>query len=287
MKRLTCLCLLACLLITLLPAEPAAAQLPVTDVAVLAQAVVDHVKRLFEIAQKVVMIANQVQELDYWFHAMLKMGQIPYRRGVLDFLVLQGDLLREYDDLRGQYQALSHSLQEVWREFDITFPGWRAVSDMAAGAALRVQSEAGNYTFNTPREYERYQAARALQSVRQTLIAAAEDQANVRESQGHLGTLKEAMPSVEGHQQALEMQTSFAAIGAEQLVALRQSQLALTMIIGNLGAHRLNAQMELGASQEVLSRDLEHALVQEFGALVPVHTGANGMPPLPLWANPW
>ena len=285
-RRLVCLGLLACLLAAQLPGpKPASAQIPVTDVAALVQAVIDYVKRLFEIAQRVVMIANQIQELDYWFRAMLKMSQIPYRSQVLEFLELQGELLLEFDALKGQYQAISQSLQDVTSEFDLTFPGWRAVTDMT-GSVLQIHSEAGNYSFDAPVEYARYQSARTLQAVRQTLISMSDHQVNLLESQGHLAELKARMPAVEGHQQALEMQTSFAALAAEQLVALRQSQQALALSVSTLGAHRLNAEMELVASEQALARDLEFALRQEFGVLVPPHTGSGGFPPLPYWANP-
>ena len=206
---------------------------------------------------------------------------------ILEFLQLQGELLKEFDELRGQYQALSHSLQDVTEEFDITFPGWQAVSDMAAGVSLEIQSEAGNYSFDSPLEFARYQSARTLQAVRQTLAAMAEDQANLIASQEHLEELKSQMPGVKGAQQALEMQTSFAALSAEQLVALRQSQEALVATVGALGAHRLNADMELQASQNLLAFKLRDALLQEFGVLVPEHTGNQGVPPWPDWVIPF
>ncbi len=124
-RRLITIGLLASLFLTLSPATPtAAAGIPVFDAANYTQALIDHLKRLFEIAQRAVMIANQIQELDYWFHALLKMEQIPYREEILEFLEHQGELLKQFDALRGQYQALSHSLEDVNHEFDITFPGW-------------------------------------------------------------------------------------------------------------------------------------------------------------------
>lgn len=290
LRRLLCLGLPACLLLTLAgaaAAPEASAALPVFDAANFRQAVIDHLKRLFEVAQRAVMIANQIQELDYWFYTLLSLEQIPYREGVLEFLQLQGELLREFEELKGQYQALSHALEDVTEEFDITFPGWRAISDMTAGASLRIRSEAGNYDFDSPLEYARYQSARTLQAVRQTLQAMAEDQAGLLRSQEHLEELKTQAQAVEGHQQALEIQTSFAALSAEQLVALRQSQEALTVTLGALGAHRLNADMEARASQSALARDLEHALLLQFGLLVPEHTGEQGVPPFPSWVVPF
>ena len=281
--------LLPCLLLMLLAAFPApvAAQFAVFDAANYARAVIDHIKRLFEIAQKAIMIANQIQELDYWFHAMLKMEQIPYREHILEFLHLQGELLAEFDFLKDQYQALSHSLQDVTHEFDITFPGWRAVSEMTAGVSLEIQSQAGDYEFDSPLEYARYQSARTLQAVRQTLAAMAQDQANLIASQEHLEELKIQIRQVEGHQQALEMQTSIAALSAEQLVALRQGQQALTLTVSALGAHRLNSDMELRASQDALAHQLHDALLAQFGVLVPEHTGNHGVSPFPSWVIPF
>ncbi len=286
-RRIVSFGLLALLFMTLSAAPAPSSGIPVFDAANFSQALIDYIKRLFEIAQRVVMIANQIQELDYWFHAMLKMQEIPYREEILEFLQLQGELLTEFDTLKGQYQALSHSLQDVTHEFDITFPGWKAVSDMAAGASLQIQSEAGDYDFDSPLEYARYQSARTLQAVRQTLVAMAEDQASLIESQAHLEELKRKVPQVEGHQQALEMQTSFAALGTEQLVALRQSQQALALTVSTLGAHRLNSDMELRASQNALALELRNALRREFGVLVPEHTGNQGVSPFPTWIVPF
>ncbi len=287
-QRLVCLTVAACLLLTLLPAAPAPSSgVPVYDGANYAQALIDHLMRLFEIAQRVIEIANQLKELEFWFYAMLKLDEVPYREEILAFLEVQGELLKEFDDLKGQYQALSHSLEDTAHEFDITFPGWRAVSEMAAGASLQIQSEAGEYEFDSPLEYARYQSSRSLQAVRQTLAAMAHDQASLIASQEHLEELKEKLRGVEGHQQALEMQTSFAALSAEQLVALRQSQQTLALTVSNLGAHRLNAEMQHAASQNLLADQLREALLGQFGVLVPEHTGENGVSPYPTWVIPF
>ena len=283
-RRLQALALASALALATVPA-PRAFTIPVFDAANYAQAVADHIKRLFEIAQRAIMIAHQVQELDYWLTALLKMDELPYRIEILEFLELQAELLKEFDSLRGQYQALSHSLEDTAREFDITFPGWRAFSDLAAGAAITVRSEAGTYRFSSPSEYARYQSGRTLQSVRQTLALMAEDQADLIASQHHLQELKEVARGVEGHQQVLEVQTSFQALSAEQLIALRQSQEALAATAGTLGAHRLNRDMQLAASQAEAADRLHDALVEEFGALVPEHTGESGIDPYPWWVG--
>lgn len=278
-------CALALLIaVSAVPAPPARA-IPVFDAANYAQAVADHIKRIFEIAQRAIMIANQIQELDFWLVTLLKMEELPYRIEILEFLELQAELLNEFDDLRGQYQAISHSLRNVTREFDLTFPGWRAFSDLAAGAVLTVRTEAGPYHFGSPTEYARYQSGRTLQAVRQSLAVMAEDQKNLIQSQLHLQELKEVASQVEGHQQTLELQTSFAALSAEQLIALRQTQEALAMTVGALGAHRLNSHMQLAASQGAAADVLHDQLVEEFGDLVPEHTGENGIDPYPWWVG--
>ncbi|MCP3960781.1 MAG: hypothetical protein GY719_23295 [bacterium] len=285
-RRLLSLSLVAFLGLSFVGPPPmSAAAIPVFDYSNLIQSILDYLKRLFEIAQRAIMIANQIQELDYWFYTVLKLEEIPYREEVLEFLEVQAELLKQFDSLQGQYQALSHSLENVTYEFDITFPGWRAFSEMAAGASLQVQSEAGTYHFGAPLEYARYQSARTLQAVRQSLAAMAEDQADLLASQMHLQQLKEQVPLAEGQQQTLELQTSLAALSAEQLVALRQSQEALAMTAGTLGAHRLNSDMQLLASQSRAAEELAEALLGEFGELVPEHTGESGIDPFPWWVQ--
>ncbi len=287
-RHFLCLSLLACLLLTLvgtLPA-PVASAIPVFDAANFAQSVADHIKRLFEIAQRAIIIANQILELDYWFAAMLKLEVIPYREEILELLENQRALLLHFDRAKGQYQAISHSLLEIGHEFDITFPGWRAFTDITTDT-LRIESQGGNYNFTSPLEYARYQSARTLQATRQTLQSMAYDQASLIESQSHLEQLKDIVPLVEGHQQALEVQTSFAALSAEQLVALRQSQQTLALTVAALGAHQLSTDMQQRATRLGSARQLRSTLVYEFGTLVPEHTGNNGIEPYPTWVNPY
>ena len=260
--------------------------IPVIDVANLAQAVISFIKRLFEIAQRVVQIYNQVQMLEYWLYHTLKMEEIPYRVEILEFLELQGELMGEFDALQGQYQAISHSLEEATAEFDVTFPGWRAMSEMAEGVSIRIQSEAGEYELENPAEYYRYQSARVLQGMRQSLASMHEHQANLRESQLHLQELKAIAGQVEGHEQILELQTSFTALSAEQLIALRES-LAATDGAANMAAsHRLNREMQTLAEQGAAVEELRRALVAQFGTLVPEHTGSQGVSPFPAWVIP-
>ena len=92
-RRLQALALASALALATVPA-PRAFTIPVFDAANYAQAVADHIKRLFEIAQRAIMIAHQVQELDYWLTALLKMDELPYRIEILEFLELQAELLK-------------------------------------------------------------------------------------------------------------------------------------------------------------------------------------------------
>lgn len=112
-RRLLTTGLLTCLLLTLSPLLPApdSSAIAVFDAANYAQALIDYIKRLFEIAQRVVMIYNQIQELEYWFRAMLNLDLIPYREEVLELLELQRELLKQFDHLKGQYQAISSTLR--------------------------------------------------------------------------------------------------------------------------------------------------------------------------------
>ncbi len=287
-KSLIAAVVLLSLLGTLMPASSPvrAAGIPVIDAANLAQAVIDFIKRLFEIAQRVVQIYNQVQMLDYWLYHTLKMEEIPYRVEILEFLELQGELMREFDALQGQYQAISHNLEEATAEFDITFPGWRAMSELAEGVSIRIQSEGGEYELESPAEYYRYQSARVLQGMRQSMASMGDHQTNLRESQLHLQELKEIAGQVEGHEQIMELQTSFTALSAEQLIALRES-LAATDGAANMAAsHQLNREMQTLAEQEAAVEELRRVLIAEFGVLAPEHTGSQGVAPFPAWVIP-
>ncbi len=290
MKRIAALALVAALVLSISVATPERAEaIPVFDAAAFVQAVIDHAKRLFEIVQRGIQIANQVLELEYWFNKALRLESIPYREELLEFLELQAELLRQFDEVKGQYQGLSHSLEDVTREFDLTFPGWRALSDLAAetaGEIIRIESEGGSYTFETPAEVERYQAARSLQSVRQALALAGSHQSNIFESQAHMRGLKEAAAVVVGEQQILELQTSFQAVAAEQLIALREAVAALGGATATLGARELSAEMQQLAEQQASAEHLAELLRERYGAAVPEHTGEAGVSPFPSWVLP-
>ncbi len=260
-----------------------AAGIPVIDVANLAQKILGYIKQLFAIAQRAVQIANQVTSIEFWVYNSLNWLDPKYRESVLAFLEDQALLLYEFDQTVGQYQALSTSLEAIGDEFDVTFPGWRAVSELAAGQVLRIRTEAGDYSFSAPEEFARYRVGRSHQLMRQSLGVMRLHHREVTEAQEHLEGLKLASLDIEGQQQMLHLLTSYGAVTAEQIVGLRASSEVTNQMLSNMSALFLDQDMQAGASMARASEALGERVTTQFGDLVPAHSGVGGLSPYPAW----
>lgn len=262
---------------------------PVIDAANLAQSILDHLKRLFEILQRATQIVQGIKNLENWLLALSDLEEIPYRGSIIPFLQGLGELLTEFERVRGQYQALSYALVRARDEFDLTFPGAQSLTRLGDGRSYRIQTEAGVYTFLTPIEYHRYQDGRTLQLMRQALKATSRHRTDLAQAESHLtdkldGLTRLAHDTV-GTQQILEMSTAFTALNAQQLIALRNQILILTNIELATASRELNRQMEGIATVEDLQDALSKELRQTYGALLPQPTAGPLASPFPFWVE--
>lgn len=260
----------ACLLVIamcLVPAEPVPAQFVVFDPANLAAKVTDYLERLYEITQRAVQISNELQMLEYWYYESLKLTDIPFQVEQLVFLEEMGNLLRAFDALEGQYQGLSYVLEQEYLgdEFDVTFPGWQAASELPRS----IVTEGGDYSFETPLEYQRYRLSRQRQSVMQSLKAMGRHQESVYAAQEKVADLKIAAQGSEGAEQTRQVQLGLAALSAEQLIDLRELHLSTTWALEKTLARDLDAEMQGRAAEESSAIALGEALETSFGSTIP------------------
>ncbi len=281
------LLILALLGMSLLVPPPATNAIPVFDAANLAAQVDHYVQRLVEIAQRANQLINQLLELASWEAALEKLTHLPYRNGNLDgifrFFHEQHVLLRRWEQLEGQRQALAYTLDNVEREFDTTFPGWKTFFEITGGRdQIYLRTEAGDITIKEAAEYARYQAARLLQTHRQALATLRPHKDEVNQAAAHLSELKAAMTETVGPQQVQELQTAFLALLAEDTNTARTANhAAYNSAIADRAA-RANAQMQAAAVYQAQAEYFLEVLEAQFGRLVP-ELPEEGVSPLPIW----
>ncbi len=132
--------------------------------------------------------------------------------------------LTQMDALQQQGQALAYSLRAIDAEFQRTFPGATAFQ-------------------NYPGERQ-HQAARTLATLRGALNAANRASRDVPTSVARLDAMKRQLGSVQGHEEALELNGTIGMYSAEELTLLRQAVSALTNVQAVYYADQVNAQAQ-------------------------------------------
>jgi type IV secretion system protein TrbJ len=132
--------------------------------------------------------------------------------------------LTQMDALMQQGQALAYSLRAIDAEFQRTFPGVRAF---------------GNY----PAE-QQTQAVRTLATLRGVLNAANRAARDFPTSVARLDAMKRQLGSIQGHEEALELNGTVGVYSAEELTLLRQAVQALTNVQAVYYADQVNGQAQ-------------------------------------------
>ena len=136
--------------------------------------------------------------------------------------------LTQMDALMQQGQALAYSLRAIDAEFQRTFPGAKAF---------------GNY----PAE-QHTQAVRTLATLRGALNATNRAAADVPTSVARLDAMKRQLGSIQGHEEALELNGTIGMYSAEELTLLRQAVSALTNVQAVYYADQVNTQAQEAAT---------------------------------------
>jgi P-type conjugative transfer protein TrbJ len=132
--------------------------------------------------------------------------------------------LTQMDALMQQGQALAYSLHAIDAEFQRTFPGAEVFR-------------------NYPTE-QQTQAVRTLATLRGALNAANRAARDFPTSVARLDAMKRQLGSIQGHEEALELNGTIGMYSAEELTLLRQAVSALTNVQTVYYADQVNAQAQ-------------------------------------------
>jgi P-type conjugative transfer protein TrbJ len=177
---------------------PAAAQIPVTDVAHIALNtywhIVHYLQFALQIYQHYQQIRNQYEQIKYQLLALRKLANPNWRD--------LSQLLIDLDYLMRTGHALGYTLADAQAQFRRTFPGWQVWSD--------------------PSVYQ-LQTTRALDTMSAGLGAISRQSQNTAAGEQTLAAIRQQMAGTAGHQQALEQLTTLSTFQAQELLLTRQS----------------------------------------------------------------
>jgi P-type conjugative transfer protein TrbJ len=147
-----------------------------------------------------------------------------------------GQTLTQMNALVAQGQALGYSLRTIDAQFRRTFPGAQAFSDYPAE--------------------QRTQALRTLATLRGALNATNRAAQEVPASVQGLEAMKRQLGSIQGHEEALELNGTIGVYSAQELTLLRQAVAALTNVQAVYYADQVNAQAQEAATLRARLADL-------------------------------
>jgi len=206
-----------CLALLTLSATPASAQFGlggiVLDPSNLARNVLHYARRLEQ-------MDLERQQLQQQINAMRKL-QNPNWRQI-------SSAMSNIDALMRSGQALAYSLNSIDAEFQSTFPGAQPFQ-------------------NYPSQ-QRNQATRTLATLRGALNAANRAASDFPSSISRLQAIKSQVGSVQGHEQALELNGTIGMYSAEELTLLRQAIGALTNVQAVYYANEVNSRSQESAT---------------------------------------
>ena len=198
-------------------AAPAPAQIPGIP-----QLVFDP-RALYEqgktIQQRIEMIGLQKRQLQYQIDALRKLSNPNWRQ--------IGTLMYQMDAVMREGNALAYSLSNIDQQFQQTFPGYRVPVDYPAES--------------------REQMTRTLATLRAALNVASLQARDVGYGQQTLAQIKSRMGSAQGHQQAIELQSTLIGFTADELSSLRQAIATQTNAQTVYQAYQLNQQSQAQA----------------------------------------
>lgn len=165
-------------------------------------------------------MSMQVQQLQQQIVAMQKLGNPNWRQ--INATLAQADVLMQ------QGQSLAYSLSAIDAEFQKTFPGVQVFQ---------------NYLVD-----ETTQATRTLATMRGALNAVNRAAQDFPNSVARLQAMKQQLGSIQGHEQALELNGTINMYGAEELTMLHQAISTLTNVQAVYYADQVNTEAQRQAT---------------------------------------
>ena len=165
-------------------------------------------------------MSMQVQQLQQQIVAMQKLSNPSWRQ--INATLAQADVLMQ------QGKSLAYSLSAIDAEFQKTFPGVQVFQ---------------NYLTE-----ETTQATRTLATMRGALNAVNRAAQDFPTSVARLQAMKQQLGSIQGHEQALELNGTINMYGAEELTMLHQAISTLTNVQAVYYANQVNSEAQRQAT---------------------------------------
>jgi P-type conjugative transfer protein TrbJ len=165
-------------------------------------------------------MSMQVQQLQQQIVAMRKLGNPSWRQ--INATLTQADALMQ------QGQSLAYSLSAIDAEFQKTFPGVQVFQNYLAD--------------------ETTQATRTLATMRGALNAVNRAAQDFPTSVARLQAMKQQLGSIQGHEQALELNGTIGMYSAEELTMLHRAISALTNVQAVYYADQVNSEAQRQAT---------------------------------------
>ena len=186
---------------------------PVFDAANFARNVLHYSRRLEQ-------MHLQRQQLQQQLVAMRKLASPPWR----DIT----NTVAQLNALAADGRALSYQLANLDQQFRATFPVDRSFQDWPAE--------------------RRAQAVRTVATMRNVLAGARAQAQSFNQGMGRIAQIKAQARTVQGHQAAIELQSTATVFGAEELMLLRQALMAQTSMQAVYYADRVNTEAQQAAT---------------------------------------
>jgi len=209
MWRRRCRTLCVATALALLATRPAVAQWTVYDPA-------NYAENALQYAHQLMQIQYQLQQLQYQLQALSKLAQAPWR-DVTGSLTGMATVM-------GGARTLGFAAPDVVVTFDGLFPPGRPVLDWPTEQLTRAQT--------------------SVNLLRAAVMSTGQQQAAVMPGAVAIERMKQLNASVQGHEQALELQNSAAVYSAEELMLLREAAMAQTNIQAVYYANQMNAEVQ-------------------------------------------
>jgi type IV secretion system protein TrbJ len=176
----------------------------------------NYVENALQYAHQLMQIKYQLEQIQYQLQALAKLRGAPWRN--------VGTSLGSIAAVMGAPRSLGYAAPSVTTTFQALFPAVRPVQDWPTEQRARAQT-----------------SVNVLQAA---LASTAQQQSAVAPGTDAIDRMKELNATVQGHEEALELQNTAAIYSAEELMLLREAAMAQTNIQAVFYANQMNAEAQ-------------------------------------------
>lgn len=145
-------------------------------------------------------------------------------------------LRRELDGVMRRGEAIAYSMDNLTREFGVTFPGFQEYADWSAG--------------------RRRQFDRTLQTYSNVLVNLQRQGQHLRDSHAELQRIKGKMGGAEGQNASIQLGNTIGTFNAEELMLIRQLLATQTNAVAVQSAYRINKEAQEMAQMQKIYSDM-------------------------------